>query len=406
MDANAAGAAPLPPHVDPRRVVEYDMFKVKALDGEYQLGVKRYSQSDIPDIFWTQSNGGHWVFTKTADIEFALSNPDIFSANKMFVPREKNPNPPLTPLMIDPPDHGKYRAMLTPAFTPKAVETLSDGARVRAIELIEGFKAKGGCEFVSEFAERLPIDVFMNMMGLPMEDREHLLEIGEHHVRPPTPQHHIDSMVNLQKYALGKIAERRAKRGDDLISKLIDSKFDGQPLDDNALCGIVVLLLVAGLDTVAAQLGFLARFLAENPKHRKQLVDNPSLIPNATEELLRRYSMVTVGRIAVKDHEIRGVQIKAGDMIIMPTIFVSFDEDRFKNPVEVDFLRDHIFHANFGMGVHRCIGAMLARAELKIFIEEWLKRIPDFRVKPGAEIEINTGTVSGLRRLPLEWNVR
>ena len=406
MNIAQGGAGTLPSHVDPARVLDFDMFGLKAVDGEYQKAIYPYTRPGSPEIFWTQSNGGHWVLVKADDIEFAMTNPTIFSASKMFVPREKNPNPPLTPLMIDPPDHAKYKAMMAPAFAPRSVQKLGEGAREIAIELIEGFRARGKCEFIHEFAESLPIDVFMNMVELPKSDKPMLMEIGEQHVRPLTPQHHIDSMMQLQAYALQKVNERRANPGDDLISHLTRCQLDGKPLDDHALVGMVVLLLVAGLDTVAAAMGFFARFLATEVEHRGQLIADPGLIPKAVEELMRRYAIATAGRILVQDHDFKGVSMKAGDMVIMPTVAVSFDESRFADPLKVDFTRNASGHAAFSRGVHTCVGSMLARTELRIFMEEWLARIPEFRIEPGFELQISSGTVSGIRKLPLEWEVR
>ena len=134
-------------------------------------------------------------------------------------------------------------------------------------------------------------------------------------------------------------------------------------------------------------------------------IADPGLIPKAVEELMRRYAIATAGRILVQDHDYKGVVMKAGDMVIMPTVAVSFDESRFDDPLKVDFTRNASGHAAFSRGVHTCVGSMLARTELRIFMEEWLARIPEFRVKPGFELQISSGTVSGIRKLPLEWNV-
>ena len=390
-----------PAHAASAPTADFDMFAVKAEGGDYQRAILDVMK--IGPVFWTARNGGHWVLTQSDDIDAVLNNPDVFSASKMFVPREKNPTPPLTPLMIDPPDHTQFRRMIAPAFTPKATAALGERARATARALVADIAPQKQCEFVHAFAERLPIDVFMHMVDLPASDRDHLMQIGEHHVRPPTPQHHIDSMMQLQAYALQKIKERRANPGGDLISELTQQKFDGRALDDTTLVGMVVLLLVAGLDTVSAQLGFFAKFLADHDDHRRQLAADPTLVPKAVEELMRRFAIVTVGRILTRDHAMHGTQMKAGDMIIMPLFCMSADDRRFPRPMDIDFNRPFAPLGAFGRGVHQCVGSMLARAELRVFIEEWLKVIPDFKVAPGAEIAVSSGTVTGLRRLPLAW---
>ncbi len=395
--------APPPDHVDPALVRDYDMFDVAPIDGDIQLGLSRHLGPDAPRVFWTQANGGHWVLTRAEDIEFALRTPEIFSSTVRVVPKEKNPDPPMIPIMLDPPALQKYRALLWPAFTPEATEVLGERARAVALRLVEDLVPRGRCEFMSDFAKRLPIEVFMGMLDLPGSDRETLLEVAENFVRPASPADFIASVRSFQDYARGKIGERRARPGPDLISQLIASEVDGRRLDDAALVGIIVLLLAAGLDTVAAQLGFFARFLALNPGKCRALRDDPGAIPRAIEELMRRYPIATVSRLLMRDHAIGGVTMRRGDMASMPLGFVNFDAERFPRPFEIDFGREGPVHAGFGLGVHRCMGAGLARLELRIFLETWLARIPDFAIDPAGAVSVSSGTITGIRSLPLTW---
>jgi len=393
----------LPSHVDPSRLVHFDMFNIEAVDEEYQKSIARFHEPGIPDIFYTPENGGHWVFTRDEDIHYAFTHPELFSSTLFFVPKEKNPDPPLYPMMSDAPDHPRLRALLAPAFTPRMIMSLTDKARSLAIQLIEGFKPTGGCEFMKEFAYVLPIAVFLGMVDLPESDRPMLQALSDQHVRPANPQEHIDSMTNLIAYAKDKLKERRANPGDDLISFLIKARLDGKPLDEHMMAGMVVLLLLAGLDTVASLMGFFARFLALSPPHRHQLIARPDLTGDAVEELIRRFGVANPGRVVMKDFDYKGVQFRAGDMLILVTVFTGLDDRKYENPLEVNFERPVITHAAFGLGPHRCLGSTLARAELRIFLEEWLPRIPEFAIKPGEHLQISTGTVAGIHRLPLVW---
>ena len=181
---------------------------------------------------------------------------------------------------------------------------------------------------------------------------------------------------------------------------------DGQPITVEALTPMIFLLLVGGLDTVASAMGFAARFLATSPEHRRELVEHPERIPNAVEELLRRFPVVNQGRVVVSDMTYKGVDMRAGDQIIMPTTLHGLDDRKFDDPLRVDFSRPTPIHSTFGNGAHRCPGSLLARTELKIFLEEWLKRIPDFRIKPGATPGVRAGVNATLYSLPLVWDVR
>ena len=166
------------------------------------------------------------------------------------------------------------------------------------------------------------------------------------------------------------------------------------------MCTVV---LFGGLDTLASLLGFVARFLAESPEHRQRLVLEPELIPFAVEELLRRFAVAGVGRIAPRDLQIRDITIKEGERIWLPSFLHNLDERRFQDPLLVDFNRRGPLHASFGNGIHRCPGSNLARTELRIFLEEWLRRIPQFGVAPGATPLTGAGIILSMKYLPLTW---
>lgn len=393
-----------PPHVPLALVRDFDVYDFEVQDSEYQRDYARLQDAGTPEVFWTDRNGGHWVVTRSREINAVLSEADNFSSRQIIVPKMPASAPPLMPLQADPPDHLKYRNLLATALSPRAVLALGEQARALTIELIEGFRLRGECEFISEFAQHLPIAIFMKIVDLPESDRHYLTEVSEATMRGATEEDRHQARVKIGVYGMQKVRERRASPGKDLISTLAAAQVDGQPLDDFTVTGIVTLLMMAGLDTVASMLGFFARFLALNPGHRKQLADDPSLVPNAVEEMLRRFPVATLAREVKQDVVFDGVVMKAGDMVLVPTPLDGLDDRRFEHPLSVDFNRDKPIHATFGAGVHRCMGAMLARTELRIFLEEWLKRIPDFTLKPGSQPRVAARTVATIVSLELAWD--
>jgi cytochrome P450 len=404
MDVAYAVREDLPDNVPEALVRRFDIFTTGALDGDYQRDLETLRET-MPPLFWTPCNGGHWVALNACDVDVILNDPTRFSNRNLRVPKWANANPPLKPLQLDPPDHTKYRALLMPAMSPKAVAALAVGARRLAIELIDGFRSRGSCEFVSDFAEHLPIAIFMAMVDLPVADRERLLGVARGVVRPDTPEHRMASLVELREYGMAKLRERRETPGTDLISDLGRATIDGRLLDDDELGGMLTLLLLAGLDTVASMLSYFALFLARHPEHRRQLIAKPALIPNAVEELLRRYGISVIGREVAADIDFAGVRLKEGDMMVTSVSLGNLDPALMPDPLEVDFTRKSPRHVTFGGGPHRCMGSMLARAELRIFLEEWLPRIPDFEVDPQAQLETTVGAVATIQRLPLVWTV-
>ena len=391
---------PLPSHVPPALVIDWDFLHAVHGDEDPFLTLKRLH--DGPDIFWTPHNKGHWVATRGEDIRKILSDHETFSSRVIFLPAMDRPR--IIPAEIDPPHHAAYRALISPFFYPNAIASWADEARELAAALIEGFRAKGECEFIADFALQLPIVIFMKMCDLPLEHREMLLDWVGPIFRPKTPSDTEEARAKFNNYLVEIIAARRAHPGADLLSKALAGTVEGRRLDDMEALSITNSLVLGGLDTVASSMGWMALFLAQHPDHRRQLIDEPKLIPNAVEELLRRFSIPTIARIVAKDIVYKGVALKEGDAILMSACMHGMDERSFDNPLEVDFRRpDARKHSVFSQGIHRCPGSPLALAEFKIFLEEWLKKIPDFTIKPGAKVRTGSGIVHSVTSLPLAW---
>lgn len=394
-----------PEHVPDSLVRRFDIYNLQAKNGDWQLAVHEHLHSaDTPDIFWTPHNGGHWVVTRAPLVQKILKDYQRFSSRRVTVIPGEDPDSLFAPLQVDPPDHVKYRKLIMPALSPIAVKKLGEQARQLTINLIEGFQDKGECEFIEDFATYLPLAIFMSIVDLPDEDRVYLSDIANTLVRGQDLEQAAEARVKLATYVTCKIQERRANPGNDLISSLTQAKVDGKPIDDNILLGMITLLMIAGLDTVAMMMGFFTNFLARNPGPRQQMIDNPDIIPEAVEEMLRRFPIANTAREAIGDMEFGGIQIRKGDMFMVASAAAGLDDKHYDNPETVDIDRKNKIHETFGDGPHRCIGSMLARVELRIFLEEWLKRIPNFSIRPGAEIEAISRGVAGITSLPLVWD--
>ncbi|WP_374526927.1 cytochrome P450 [Novosphingobium sp.] len=401
----ATSAIERPANVPADRVIDFDIYDFPVEGLEYQASMRSIFQANPAQVLWTPRNGGHWIVKNNADVAKVLADNDHFSSRRIMVTTEDQTRPPLVPLQLDPPHHAPYRALLQAALSPKAVGKLGERARELSIELIDGFKADGHCEFIGQFAQHLPIAIFMEIVGLPSEDRPYLTEIAEVAMRGASEEERNEAGAKLMAYGMGTVAERRANPGTDLISTIVKAEVEGKPIDDFPLTGMILLLLLGGLDTVASTLGFYAQFLATHPEHRRKLVEHPDLIPNANEELLRRFPIAILAREVKADVEFGGVAMKAGEMVMVPTQMDGLDEHKFADPLTVDFDRVKPgANSTFGGGVHRCVGSVLARTELRIFLEEWLKRIPDFEVKPGSEPKVSARSVATITTLELVWD--
>ena len=391
----------LPSHIPSSLVVDFNYYDQPGGHDDPHLTWKRLH--DGPDIFYTPHYGGHWVITRGEDLRNILKDHEHFSSTRNSIPDHQSPFQ-LAPIEYDPPDQVELKRLQIPSFQPKAINSLEADSRRLSVELIEGFYDRGECEFVSDFALKMPIGIFMRMMNIPDSERLHLLDLVETKVRNPDEQAQLRAHAALVEYSAKIIEQRRQEPGDDLVSQLLRGTFKGRPLNQQELLGFVVLLWFAGLDTVSSSMGFIARFLANNPAHRRQLVDQPELIPNAIEELLRRFGVSIPSRMVSEDLVFRGITMKKGDMVLLPIMMHGMDERVWSEPMTVDFNRqDAGMHLTLGDGVHRCSGSYLARTELRVFIEEWLRLIPDFNIKPGLKPVTSVGVVNGTLKLPLTW---
>jgi len=344
----------------------------------------------------------HFIVTRYEDILGVYQDAETFSNRAVSV---FDPDPPYKwiPEMLDGNEHRQWRKQLGPLFGPRQAQRLEEKIRRRAIETIEPLVGRSDVEFMDDFAFKYPTSIFLELMGLPVEDLDNLM-VWEHVILHATgediAQRRMEAMGAVIAYFADIIADRRENPQDDLISEALAFEIDGAPVtaeDMNAFC---LLMFMAGMDTVSATLGLIFNHLAVNPHHRRQILDDPELIPSAIEEFIRAYAIVVPARQATKDTEIAGCPIKKGQMISVPLNAATRDENFFDDATEVILDRSPNNHIGFGAGPHRCLGSHLARLELRIALEEWHKRIPHYSLAEGA-VPKSTGGQLGLDSVPL-----
>lgn len=399
----------IPAHVPPELVRDIDYFVIPGVESDpYAAWVQ--ALDGAPRIVYTPRNGGHWIVWTFDEIRDVLRDYEKFSSFPPAIPNTLVQGPyPQPPVGADPPEHTPFREMLQPAFTPRAIVDMEKHIRDLTNDLIDNFIEAGHCEFVTDFAQRMPIGVFLGLMGLPDADREELLEHAHQRMRGETEADRVGGAIALGAYAAEKLRERREQPQDDLLSRIANFEIDGELADLDQLRTLVVTLLLAGLDTVVNTLSFVTRWLAENPERRQEfaaLRDNDQKVMRATEELLRRFSVPTLARAVRNDYEFNGIQLLAGDPVLAVVCMAGIDASKYSNPLDIDFDRDPGLQVNFGAGVHRCIGMHLARMEIRIFLEEWMRRIPEFALVDGNPPVGIGGAVLGLGSLPLTWHVQ
>ena len=394
------GKQPPDPAIAPELKLDFDYFAVQPIEGDLHAGWKRLHEG--PDIFYTSRNRGHWVFTRAEDIAAAWLDHQHFSNAGVAMSRDER-EMQLYPGEADPPIHAAYRGLLQSFFSQKQVHAMEERMHSLTGNLIDGFLADGRCEFQSQMARKMPIYIFLHMMELPTEDAPGLLPAADLLTRDSDPQSFLQAMQAMMGYLQGKIAEREHRPGNDFIGRLLTSSVDGRPITQLEVLSLTANVMFGGLDTVVSSMGFFMNFLARNPDHCAELVAQPELIPEAVEELLRRHGIANFGRSVAKDFEYKGLPMREGDLVLLPAALHNLDERKYADPMQVDFHRPIKHHMAFGTGIHRCLGAQLARIELRVLLQEWLAKIPSFRLADGQAVVVKSGRINGVSFLPLRW---
>ncbi|GBG38862.1 cytochrome P450 [Mycobacterium montefiorense] len=347
-------------------------------------------------------NGAYYL-TRREDVLAALRNTEVFSSRLALQP----PGYPLpvVPLAFDPPEHTRYRKILQPYFSPHALSRSRPVLEHHAAQMIAELAAHGECDAVADFANLYPFQVFLDLYGLPLEDRDRLIDWKNalNAEGPHFDQSDIEKAQALYEYLNAAIQERRECPGDDMLSKVMTGEGDFSDLE---LLGMSHLLILAGLDTVTAAIGFSLFELARRPQLRAMLRDNPRQARVFIEEIVRLEPSAPVApRVTTKYVEIGGMTLPPGTAVRLCMAAINRDGTDSVSTDELVMDGKVHRHWGFGGGPHRCLGSHLARIELTVIVMEWLKQIPDFDVPPDYKPEILFPSKTfALRALPLSWD--
>lgn len=354
---------------------------------------------------------GFWMLLTADLVREAYQTPEVFSS-RATIPTVPHPDWQWIPTMVDPPKHAEYRRILNLAFSPRFVRTREAQIRQDCVDTIEGFVAKGRCDFLGEFAKIFPTQVFLRILGLPSADTEMFMGWVEtifeglgHFGAEADDQ--LRAQQEIRDYFAEVYADRtadpRPEAENDFFTILATAKAGDQPISRQEFLNMAEVLLLAGLDTVKSQLSYVFHHLATNNRDREWIVREPEIIPNAVEEFLRAHNIVMGARQVARDTDFHGCPMKEGDMVMVAGAAGSRDEAEYENPMEIRLDRKVNRHFAFAAGPHRCVGAHLARTEMAIAIEEWHKRIPHYRIA-NADGLVESGPQVGIEKLHLAWD--
>jgi cytochrome P450 len=334
-----------------------------------------------------------------------LHRPGEFTSFPGALPHKPGTARKLAPLELDPPLHTAFRHAEAPLFSPHAIDALEPMIVEATVELVKDLSGRGSCDGMDDFARPVTLTILGRMLGIRQQD---LLEfhdwVLEMNSAPPGHPQNIEGTRKISSYLYDLIRERQHDAGDDVISGLWRRPIGDRPANADDVFDQVLLLLLAGLDTTASALGFQLHYLATHPEEQRRLAEDPTLVPAALEEMLRAFPPPNSIRTANDDVEVAGVEMRAGDHILVCWTLVNRDPDLAPAPHTVVLDRQPNRHYAFGAGPHRCVGLHLARRELRIALEEWHRTIPPYRLADGAELASHGGPTMILRNLPLVWD--
>ena len=354
-------------------------------------------------IAHSDAYGGMWVVTGYPEANEILHNPEIFSSHPLIIPPYPQAEK-LVPVEFDPPEHLRYRTLVATPFSPRHAERLEEPLRVLVNRLIDDFIESGSCDIYQTLAVPFPNHMGTAVLGLPDEDAD-LFGEWIHKIVHMTANVEVagEAVIECYSYFYQLLEDRRANPRDDVMSLLAQAELDGIKLTDSELMGFCLLFLIASIDTSQKVIGSMLWQLATEPELRKRLIVDPASTATIVEEFLRYWAPVCPARRATRDVEVGGVAMKEGDQILILTGAADRDERGF--PQADQFVPDRMpnRHLAFGTSIHRCLGSHIARIELRVLLEELLRRIPDFELQQDAEVEWSKGQVQGVVKVPIRF---
>jgi len=359
-------------------------------------------------IAHTDRFGGGWLPVRYDDVAAIAYDTEKFSSRAIIMgnfrpPQEIAPIGVAPPISSDPPFHHDARKLLLPAFTKKNVSRLEPSTRAFCHSLIDSFEGRDVVDAAHDYAQHIPMRVIADMLGFPPADGPQFRQFVENTLEGINlpPEERIARSEALGDYLLEQVHDHLANPREDLTTYLINAELYGQKLQAEHVTGTMALLLIAGIDTTWSAIGSSLWHLARTPADLNRLVAEPALLPTAVEEFLRAFAPVTMARLVRNDMSWRGVDMKADDWILLSFPAANRDPAQFDRADQVVIDRETNRHAAFGLGIHRCVGSHLARMELRVALEVWLERIPEFSLADTGTVTWSAGQIRGPRTLPL-----
>jgi cytochrome P450 len=405
--SEAAPSPRVPSNVPLDRIIDFNLHGTvptgQSLPDFWRQAMSRATHG----VMWSPHNGGHWLVLDPVLAQTVLTDSSSFSSRVVIVPRDPvgETYSKYIPLSLDPPAHGPFRRLLNDALGPKSIDRMKNSVRELTIRLIEGFRANGRCNFTRDFAEQLPIRVFLQLVDLPESDMPRLKHLADQFTRPDGTISLSDVGRQFSEYIGPVIRDRRGASAADLITRLVNGKVEGRALTHDEAENLCTQVLVGGLDTVVNFLGFVFSYLAEDHETQQAIAENSATLEMLVPEFLHRFPVVSDSREVTKQTEMDGVTMLPRDMVMASTISIALSDPDNTSPLSATQPRQARSLFTFGKGVHTCPGAYLARMELKIVLEEWFSRIPHFRLAEGTAISYTSGIVATVKPFELSWNV-
>lgn len=340
----------------------------------------------------------------------ALHDPETYCSRHGITLEERSPLPMM--ITMDPPEHTKMRRLISRAFTPRRVAELEPHIRELATRYIDAFIERGECDLIGDYGAKLPMDVISRMLGVPDRDRDQLREwtdrlIERDHGRPELTEAGDEAGARLFEYFLADVRAKRQQPDDDLTSTLLSVESDGERLDDIEVVAFCFLLIIAGNETTTKLIGNTLYWLTRFPEQRRRILDDPGTIPAAIEESLRyEGSTQLMARTLTRDVELHGERMEEGTKVLLLLGSANRDERVWGDDADMfDIDREHpVQHLSFGHGIHVCLGAALARLEMRVSLEEIHRRLPDYEIDHERCERIHSGNVRGYQSVPLRFS--
>lgn len=390
-------------------MVEYNPFDWKHHDDPYP--VYRALREEAPAYYNPEHD--FWALSRHEDVIAAFRDPETYSSGQGVtlepMPDDVTAQQLASFLAMDPPKHDDVRGLIWRRFTRRRVKELEGPVRALATLYLDRIAGNGQCDFIQDFAAKVPMDVISEMLDVPEADRDQLRHwadtvVHREDLQDIAPPAAVEAGMNLLQYFGAHVMKRKAEPKGDLVDDVVHAQIDGEPLNDIDTIAVHFLLAIAGNETTTKLLGNALYWLWKNPDQRKLVEKDPTLIPGWVDETLRYdASSQMVARTLTRDVEVHGKTMKKGQKVALLIGSANRDDRVFDDPDRFDVRRKASATLAFGHGTHFCLGASLARLEGRICLEEVMKRIPTFDVQPDGMKRMYASNVRGLSSLPIRF---